>query len=822
MSRTSDTGERSGFQFTRPAGDGGDLRRQNKKLPSSSTHQLEPTHQQRNSNHNISNSSGNSWNVIKASEWEIPTSEPASSARSKKNPQGVVSYPPSEQQRATVSVSLPPSSMDNNKNMNMNLNMSPGAPLRSPAAVVSPEKTTCSTTLISSPPDTSVPDSYVSVIHQAYGIEADLYRDVLGVASTTRTPAALRIAYFKRGRQILQEAGVTSLEELSQKQISSASKLRFQAVSMAHEIVSSPVWLAQYQQRTKALLQEEEEERRQRKATESLSTAEVAASSISSAAPTSRSTSVLNRTGVLSAYATQTSSSFSKARSAYRRQDDQGHLFDHQTTSSSDALASAARPSIRWNEHVEELVYDNSDNTHSGSTRGRFKKKNKKQHQQQSIIDMNDADVEVDRNPFNSADDFLDTLEESLDGWLQNFGTSNNAFATTATAATVINSTTEEEKGEGHPGRLDLTNNSNMTEDAQSNVSSQGNRTLYSLGTIGSAGYSNGNSQDKEEAPSIASDQNVNHSTIGDNIKVGIPLAEVQLGKKKRSKPKHKVVPPSPPPIHRTTELQKSTLTTSQDENNSNINPSSANLKSPIADDIFDGLDESTYGGGTGGSAPFSHISACPRETTMSTTKSTMSDMSESIVTTPSLEQAAEEYLAQQRQQKRTKANKVKEASFLDATVTQADETVCTDTTAATELTSYTEAQEREKQKRRSAHEEAESGGFMDYVIKYLTELVADCTLDGNNWIMSSLGIDICEQGALDNVLTILEEEGTRPVPDPQDIECIYQEREQTSGGTLLSAKSFDHAVKTTSRQGAATKNTNVGNGQAMERVKSW
>jgi len=111
----------------------------------------------------------------------------------------------------------------------------------------------------------------MTIIHQAYGPAADLYRDVLRVRPVA-TDREIRTAYFRRGRQVLKEpdgdrdgvperegeGGVGAAAEehgggaaasagpMSMAAVSQRSKLQFQAVSAAFDILSDPELRRQY------------------------------------------------------------------------------------------------------------------------------------------------------------------------------------------------------------------------------------------------------------------------------------------------------------------------------------------------------------------------------------------------------------------------------------------------------------------------------------------------------------------------------------------------------------------------------------------------
>mmetsp|Transcript_16113 Transcript_16113/g.37361 ORF Transcript_16113/g.37361 Transcript_16113/m.37361 type:complete len:1165 (+) Transcript_16113:456-3950(+) len=97
-----------------------------------------------------------------------------------------------------------------------------------------------------------IPRGHVNTILRFYGgtdnspCSLDLYRDVLRV-SPEASDREIRIAYFRRGREILgdnvnrtnQNHAVTKAEATK---LDPFTKSRFQAVSMAYEILSTPAW----------------------------------------------------------------------------------------------------------------------------------------------------------------------------------------------------------------------------------------------------------------------------------------------------------------------------------------------------------------------------------------------------------------------------------------------------------------------------------------------------------------------------------------------------------------------------------------------------
>ncbi len=197
--------------------------------------------------------------------------------------------------------------------------------------------------------DDPIPSHYTNNIIQGFGEHADLYKDVLQI-SPDATPRELRICYFRRGREVLSEAGLRGVEDLSAgNNVSDQAKTRFQAVSMAYEILSKPKWRAMYLKQN------------------------------------------------LGPY-TATSYEVSSSVSQYNRQ------------------------SVSWNEEVEELLYERQPEEHKIGPVSSKKKKNRKTRiiieKDEEALDHHLAKLDAEAEP-HFATDFLDTLEESLDGLLR-------------------------------------------------------------------------------------------------------------------------------------------------------------------------------------------------------------------------------------------------------------------------------------------------------------------------------------------------------------------------------------------------------------------
>lgn len=93
-----------------------------------------------------------------------------------------------------------------------------------------------------------IPESYVQSIHAGFGRGADLYQDVLEIPRDA-SDAVIRIAYFRRGREILAQGNYFNHftdSSFSSQDIPGHIKTRFQAVGMAYEILSYPAWKREY------------------------------------------------------------------------------------------------------------------------------------------------------------------------------------------------------------------------------------------------------------------------------------------------------------------------------------------------------------------------------------------------------------------------------------------------------------------------------------------------------------------------------------------------------------------------------------------------
>lgn len=203
--------------------------------------------------------------------------------------------------------------------------------------------------------DTPIPQQYIDTIIRGFGPHADIYRDVLQI-SPDASPRELRICYFRRGREVLTEAGLQGSEGFSSgNHIPDRAKTRFEAVSMSYEILCKPAWRDIYL-----------------------------------------------REGLQSA-----------------------------SPKSSDSVAQLGRPSVRWNEQVEELLYERVPEEIRVQSANKKKKKNRKTR---IVIEKGEEELDEHLAKFDAeaeshfVDDFFDSLEESLDGLLK-FASSGKRLA---------------------------------------------------------------------------------------------------------------------------------------------------------------------------------------------------------------------------------------------------------------------------------------------------------------------------------------------------------------------------------------------------------
>ena len=231
----------------------------------------------------------------------------------------------------------------------------------------------------STPESDAIPMSYVNTIVSAFGPDADLYHDVLDIPRHCSLRDT-RIAYFRRGRQVLAEHSVIPQPYQTAASVggnvSALAKLRFQAVSMAYEILTNDKWKTAYH-------------------THGLQPENISVNIIHVTPTTATTTTPLLR-----------------------------------RSSSMDSTRRKSHHAVRWNEEVEELVFnqhpselskrvDDNNNEEDGNSSRKKKKGRKKKR---AVIETEELrshlehlDREAERH---FVSDFLDDLETSFDDLL--------------------------------------------------------------------------------------------------------------------------------------------------------------------------------------------------------------------------------------------------------------------------------------------------------------------------------------------------------------------------------------------------------------------
>jgi hypothetical protein len=255
----------------------------------------------------------------------------------------------------------------------------------------------------------AIPENYLKVIGDAFGPRADLHSQVLAVPRDA-SPREIRIAYFRQGRHVLSERPFSVLAAPQSASISGAvtdmAKLRFQAVSMAYEVVSNPAWFDSYE-KYRALFYESDDDGGDDDEADVLSTP-------------SKPRSVTSM-------------------SALRR------------VSSTGSLKSSIKSitGVRWNEEVEELVFkqdpeevsfktdrkqqDASKQSDKNRDRKKKDKRKKKKKKSKRRIAVEAENLEqhleqLDKEAQNHfVDDFLDDLERSVDEFFNFKGDSEDS-----------------------------------------------------------------------------------------------------------------------------------------------------------------------------------------------------------------------------------------------------------------------------------------------------------------------------------------------------------------------------------------------------------
>eukprot|EP00339_Tiarina_fusa_P021622 CAMPEP_0117017712 /NCGR_PEP_ID=MMETSP0472-20121206/13798_1 /TAXON_ID=693140 ORGANISM="Tiarina fusus, Strain LIS" /NCGR_SAMPLE_ID=MMETSP0472 /ASSEMBLY_ACC=CAM_ASM_000603 /LENGTH=648 /DNA_ID=CAMNT_0004722167 /DNA_START=81 /DNA_END=2027 /DNA_ORIENTATION=+ len=203
----------------------------------------------------------------------------------------------------------------------------------------------------------ALPIAYVETIQKGFGENADIFTDVLQVSKDAPS-REVRIAYFRRGREVLAEGGFRTLDQAATvSDVSTLVRTRFQAVSMAYEIVSSPRWKSYYLQH---------------------------------------------------GFKTPVFDDVASVDSA-----------DPVLGSSASLPGKYSKPAVRWNGQVEELLFEKEPDEHKKPAKEPKKKtKTKRVVVESGHLDehLQRLDEEASKH---FVTDFWDTLEESLDGLLR-------------------------------------------------------------------------------------------------------------------------------------------------------------------------------------------------------------------------------------------------------------------------------------------------------------------------------------------------------------------------------------------------------------------
>jgi hypothetical protein len=219
-------------------------------------------------------------------------------------------------------------------------------------ALVSPEKRESAVQ-----EEESIPITYVETIQKGFGENTDIFKDVLKV-SRDAPSRDVRIAYFRRGREVLAEGGFRTLDQAATvSDVSTLVRTRFQAVSMAYEIASCARWKNFYLQHGFA---------------------------------------------VAAAVADDTVSV------------DSGDLVLGSTAS---LPGNNSKPAVRWNGQVEEMLFEKEPGERKQPAK-KIKKKNTRVVVESGHLDehLQKLDEEASQH---FVTDFWDSLEESLDGLLR-------------------------------------------------------------------------------------------------------------------------------------------------------------------------------------------------------------------------------------------------------------------------------------------------------------------------------------------------------------------------------------------------------------------
>jgi hypothetical protein len=213
-----------------------------------------------------------------------------------------------------------------------------------------------------------IPLSHVETVLSVFGTSSsaplDLYHDVLHV-SPDATDREIRIAYFRRGREVLSDSGVQGGDgssPLTPNLLDPVTRTKFQAVSMAYEILSTPEWKETYlrngglsmPQINKPQSSKSSQRQEYRSKDRLASIAEKEETAIPQS-PVPKEP--LQEEPPPATTKTSTRPVSSLRASSFRRGIRKSLLTGKATNSHRTS-------SVRWSEHVEELVFDQDPNEH--------------------------------------------------------------------------------------------------------------------------------------------------------------------------------------------------------------------------------------------------------------------------------------------------------------------------------------------------------------------------------------------------------------------------------------------------------------------------
>ncbi|KAG7345640.1 hypothetical protein IV203_033171 [Nitzschia inconspicua] len=237
---------------------------------------------------------------------------------------------------------------------------------------------TTTTTLPATAVPVDIPFGHIETVLRVFGHgpsssdPLDLYRDVLHV-SPDATDREVRIAYFRRGREVLSEAG--SDGPMSPCLLNEETRSKFQAVSMAYEILSTPEWKEMYLKSgglimPQKLRQQDSRERSVDRQQKHPSIAELEEATLEAVSRELFPDTQTQPTPVK----TDTRPVSALRSSSFRRDIRKTSMTGKNSTNLQ------RQSSVRWSEHVEELIFDQDPNEHALDDDNDDQEEDKKDH----------------------------------------------------------------------------------------------------------------------------------------------------------------------------------------------------------------------------------------------------------------------------------------------------------------------------------------------------------------------------------------------------------------------------------------------------------